>query len=583
MNTEKQLMSLINATKALTSTRDLNEVLHLIIEEVLCVFDWADASVLFLFDPQKDFLKAISAIGFNMEYMGKVALRPNEGMSGKTLVLKEPLLFTSGTDTYKGMSDLSPGNMDLYQKSLGKDHRIPTSTICAPLITEGKCTGVLTIDSFSENVRFNQENLMLLQTFATQAVIAIENATLLSRNERSNHIHRELTKVYMSNQDIAEITKTLSELINKPVGVSNEYFDLLACTDQKIEDISHSIKDEGMWNGDRPLNRDVYIDGEEYQVYFFPIMTEKELSGVLLVVAEKDEVLDSLDIFAIEQATTVFALEIQSLNQNISNKFSYQRSIMNDILKNPDNGIAILKKMNLYRENDVYVFITVELLSDSFDYDGGLGMKQNFSRQLQRNLNLFPNLTLVYEDGYRYSILFACREKTVEADFHKILCEFLSSLEERFQLRAGVGRSFIDFSEIHYSLQDSFVCVEYIKQVDHPGVKFLTYKELGVYRLFLSMDQKELESFLKMDLEKILKYDNQHNTELATTLECYLANSQSTRKTAEKMFLHENTVKYRINRIKTILGIKDLVGELGLELYLALKINKYLNKPGLSL
>ncbi|MEW8987567.1 MAG: GAF domain-containing protein, partial [Bacillus sp. (in: firmicutes)] len=292
MNTEKQLMSLINATKALTSTRDLDKVLQLIIEEVLSVFDWADASVLFLLDSQKEYLKAKSAVGFNMEYMGQVALQPNEGMSGKTLVLKEPLLFTSGTDTYKGMADLSPTNMDFYQKSLGKDHRIPTSTICAPLITEGKCIGVLTIDSFSDNVQFNQENLMLLQTFAAQAVIAIENATLISKNERSNRIHRELTNVYMSNQDLAVITKTLSELINKTIGVLNEFFDLLAYTDKKIEKISDFIKVEGSWNGELPLNKKFNIDGDEYQVYFFSIIIEKELAGVLIVAAEKHEVLD---------------------------------------------------------------------------------------------------------------------------------------------------------------------------------------------------------------------------------------------------------------------------------------------------
>ncbi|WP_167831233.1 GAF domain-containing protein [Mesobacillus selenatarsenatis] len=581
MNTEKQLMSLINATKALTSTRDLDEVLQLIIEEVLSVFDWADASVLFLLDSQKEYLKAKSAVGFNMEYMGKVALQPNEGMSGKTLVLKEPLLFTSGTDTYKGMSDLSPTNMDFYQKSLGKDHQIPTSTICAPLITEGKCIGVLTIDSFSENVQFNQENLMLLQTFAAQAVIAIENATLISRNERSNRIHRELTKVYMSNQDLAVITKTLSELINKKVGVFNEFFDLLAYTDKKIEKINDLIKEEGSWTGELPLNKKVYIDGEEYQVYFFSIMIDKELAGVLIVAAEEHEVLDSLDIFAIEQATTVFALEIQSLNQNISNQFSYQRSIMNDILKNPDKGMAILKKASFYRKNDVYAFLTVEL-ADNYDPNGGIGLKQSFSRQLHRNLTLVPEVTLVYEDGFRFSILFSLRETVVEADFHKKIRDFVSSLAERFPLHAGVGRIFSAFSDIHYSLQDSLVCVDYIKQIDHPGSYFMTYKELGMYRLFLGMDQKELEGFLRMDLYKILEYDYQHNTELAATLECYLANSQSNKKTAEMMFLHENTVKYRINRIKKILEIYDLAGELGLELYLALKINKYLNKPALS-
>lgn len=176
MNVEKQLLSLIKASQVLTSTWDLDEVLKLLIKEVLDVFDWADASVLFLYDANRDKLIAKSALGFDMDYLEKVTLQPNEGMSGKTFQLKQAKLFTSGADTRRGMSDITPKNLDYYRKALGGRKILPTSTICAPLITHGECYGVLTIDSFSEEVQFTHSNLSILQTFANQAMIAIENA-----------------------------------------------------------------------------------------------------------------------------------------------------------------------------------------------------------------------------------------------------------------------------------------------------------------------------------------------------------------------------------------------------------------------
>ncbi len=372
MNTEKQLISLINATKALTATRNLDKVLSLIIEEVLSVFDWADASVLFLFDAQKNRLRAKAAVGFNMDYLKEIALKPNEGMTGKTFQSKHAQLFTSGTETSLGMSDLSEDNMRLYQRALGENYMLPTSTISAPLLTQGECFGVLTIDSFSESVQFTNDNLMLLQTFATQAMIAIENATLISRNNRSNHIHSELTKVYMSHKNLDEITRTLSDLIHKPVGVCNEFFDLLSYTADSVKSIGEVLKEEALGSYDPPSHKEISIQSDRYDVYFFSVKIDKELSGLLLVIAEKNEMLDSLDIFAIEQATTVFALELQSLNQHISNQFSYEGSLMNLLLNQPDQSQRILKKKNLYRKDARYVMLTLEVVDERPNMGGGL-------------------------------------------------------------------------------------------------------------------------------------------------------------------------------------------------------------------
>ncbi|MFC0560989.1 SLC13 family permease [Halalkalibacter alkalisediminis] len=89
MNTEKKLFSLINSARVLTSTLDLDKVLHQLIKEVLNVIEGSNASVLFLYDQKTNKLYPKAAVGFNMKYLKDILLDPGEGMSGKTFLSRD--------------------------------------------------------------------------------------------------------------------------------------------------------------------------------------------------------------------------------------------------------------------------------------------------------------------------------------------------------------------------------------------------------------------------------------------------------------------------------------------------------------
>jgi len=74
-----------------------------------------------------------------------------------------------------------------------------------------------------------------------------------------------------------------------------------------------------------------------------------------------------------------------------------------------------------------------------------------------------------------------------------------------------------------------------------------------------------------------LAYDAEKSTDLLETLEKYLDYGESPVKTAEKLFVHPNTIKYRIDRIIEILGYDPTLDpEEKLALHLALKLYKIL-------
>jgi PucR family transcriptional regulator, purine catabolism regulatory protein len=88
----------------------------------------------------------------------------------------------------------------------------------------------------------------------------------------------------------------------------------------------------------------------------------------------------------------------------------------------------------------------------------------------------------------------------------------------------------------------------------------------------------ELEAFFMKSLGTIYEHDRMHGTSYIVTLENFFSNNLNISETAKAMFLHRNTLIYRIDKIKEILNSDLKNSEELLQLQLALKIFRLLNK-----
>jgi GAF domain-containing protein len=100
----------------------------------------------------------------------------------------------------------------------------------------------------------------------------------------------------------------------------------------------------------------------------------------------------------------------------------------------------------------------------------------------------------------------------------------------------------------------------------------LGYPELGAYRylVHLPLDAAPRDR-LFVAVERLLEYDEQRRTHLLATLEQYLGDRRSGATTARKLFIHPNTLRQRLDRIKKVSGL-DLLDEDLLSLELAVKL-----------
>ncbi|MBN1402730.1 MAG: helix-turn-helix domain-containing protein [Anaerolineae bacterium] len=99
------------------------------------------------------------------------------------------------------------------------------------------------------------------------------------------------------------------------------------------------------------------------------------------------------------------------------------------------------------------------------------------------------------------------------------------------------------------------------------------YDELGLYRLLVGLSsQDELQRFYRETLGILAHYDEAHNTELVRSLEVFFERNANASETARALYVHRNTLNYRLQRIVEITGLDLNDAEARLAFQLALKI-----------
>src|SRR5690606_34079531 len=101
------------------------------------------------------------------------------------------------------------------------------------------------------------------------------------------------------------------------------------------------------------------------------------------------------------------------------------------------------------------------------------------------------------------------------------------------------------------------------------------YGELGVYMLlYRLLGTEELDAYMKLYLVPLLAMEGKQQGALLSTLRTYFACNCNAKETAERMFVHYNTIGYRLERIRSELGFRLDDPETKLQLQLAIKAHE---------
>lgn len=153
---------------------------------------------------------------------------------------------------------------------------------------------------------------------------------------------------------------------------------------------------------------------------------------------------------------------------------------------------------------------------------------------------------------------------------------YLSKLVTEGKYYVGVSRSCMAINQIRTYYWEAVQALKIGLKLQDKSLHFFQYDMLAVYHLFGQFaNQVDLRDYCHEKIRLLNEYDKQHNTQLVTTLQIFLENSKQINQTASILFVHRNTVRYRIGKCMEIMETDFEDGNTIFPYIFSLKILEY--------
>ena len=297
----------------------------------------------------------------------------------------------------------------------------------------------------------------------------------------------------------------------------------------------------------------------------FAILNEME---IYITITEENRELTELDYMAIENA--IINLQYGFLSEFAQDevKKKYQRDLIHNIL----NGLLSSKEMTEaaaqlgMKESDTYRVVDFHTITKNVQRKYTKEQLHEVGVIEGELMHLLPD-ALIYRNMDQIVMIQQVDSDQTELEYQKEMEEIEEVIQRSILYRKkdtdfqiGIGKSVEGYQRLKESYHEASQAIKYIeiiRQVTGDKNKSVVhYSNLGFFQIFGKVDDMtELERCIPETLKKLYLYDDEHKGELITTLQMYLRNNQSIKKTAGAMFVHYRTISYRLEKIKQISGI----------------------------
>jgi sugar diacid utilization regulator len=134
----------------------------------------------------------------------------------------------------------------------------------------------------------------------------------------------------------------------------------------------------------------------------------------------------------------------------------------------------------------------------------------------------------------------------------------LASSMHGFTFSVGHSRMAADPVDLHRSANEALLAANVSDARKEDSAEVLAFEDTGAYRLLLpamSESPDELQRFYDETVSAIVRYDEQYETELVQTLETFLDCDGNVAGSAQRLYTHRHTVRYRLERVRDLTGL----------------------------
>lgn len=492
-------------------------------------------------------------------------------------------------------------------------------------LSENNCAGLVVktkryLDKLPPNMiaEANKYGLPLLELpmeYTLSNVISIINEKTSGRydllNRQTLDVHNLFFKITLEGGGITQISSMLSEAISNPIIIVDKDWKLLNYSEHT--DNNHPINESLNVSSSNPIFEKEFTDtiphnisemkksvkriynlnGKNIICRVLPIAVSQDLYGYIIV-WQTVRKLTEFDYVILQQASTIIALERIKAKEIEEVKLKIRHDFFDDLLSgkitSPDT-LQTLCDLHGINPNYMYYCVVVNIETNEVDkLEDMISRRYKMENIAQTCVDLIYKLTykakgeitcfyrnnrviILVGQNNEHTPILVNEAKQYATELHE---ELVRKTNKSFLI--GIGQQYKSISLINKSFSEANEMIRLMHQINEKNV-VSHFEDYSVYHLLDSnVNDAELDDFFQKCLGKIYEHDNLHGTSYISTLENYFYNNQNVTETSKAMYLHRNTLNYRIEKIKEILNTDLKNSEELLRIQIALKIFRILNK-----
>ncbi len=358
----------------------------------------------------------------------------------------------------------------------------------------------------------------------------------------------------MSNRLFQGIIHQMRDAVDRVIGVIDDNGVIIACSELvRIGEMRQGVRDEIAYTSEA-----VTFGGYTYK----PIGSGSKWEYIVFIEGEDKHA---------EKTATILAVSLSNIKNLYDEKYDKNSFIKNIILDNilPSDIYIKSKELRFNAEETRVVFlIKFHSKSDVLSYD----MIQN----------IFPdkNKDYVISTGEQDIVLVKeVKPGTDVKEIEKIAKSIADTLNSEFYVKVsiGIGTVVDNIKDLARSYKEAQVAFEVGKVFDTEK-NIISYENLGIGRLIYQLPTTLCEMFF----QEVFKNGSLDSLDRETlmTIQCFFENNLNVSETSRKLFVHRNTLVYRLEKIRKLTGLDLREFDHAITFKVALMVKRYLTtKP----
>ncbi len=395
-------------------------------------------------------------------------------------------------------------------------------------------------------------------------------------------MYQHLARLSADDQGIEQIARALAQFSNKAVLIQDKRLQYLAhvATHELTNwnDILEALQESSFLPTELHDRKQAHQVREPITQIFetcarlvMPIVTRNVARGYVSLIARNAD-FDTRDKMIVTQGALVCAIEMAKVKAVSVAEKKLRGDLIQAVLTQAITEADAMSwaERASFRKTGPYVMLTMQWFGRETPTLRRLEtiVSGQLKRQRGRVLSSARENEIV--------ALYAVNEERGTSEAEQWAANILQLAQSEFpraQLAIGLGQPVARLLDARASYRQAAQAMNLEQRLRHN--KPQAYANLGVYRLLLPLAETgELRAFADRVLGKLLQHDGSDKGHLLETLRVYFKNRGNVMKTARALYIHRNTLLYRLDRIREI-GAYDLDdAETRLQLQLALRAHE---------